>query len=167
MATKTPKDVFVWLLSQARQNTERTASVFQEINEAVDNDDIREALEARIFVSDKILSQIDRCFALLDESPVKITSRVQEVFAEDFRKELDELQNPLARHIFILAKAAHLAHLRIAEFQVLTTAADLAGHFGVGVLLEVCLADQLAFVERTRRLVGILVQRKVSEKLAA
>jgi hypothetical protein len=31
--------------------------------------------------------------------------------------------------------------------------ADVTGHFGVGVLLESCLADKVAFVERTRRLI--------------
>ena len=41
----------------------------------------------------------------------------------------------------------------IGEYVALIAAADLTGHDAVGVLLETCLADKLAFVERTRRLI--------------
>ena len=64
-----------------------------------------------------------------------------------------EIQSPIAKRLFVLAKLSHLAHLRMAEYEVLTAAADLAGHHGVGVLLETCLADKLAFAERNRRLI--------------
>jgi hypothetical protein len=62
--------------------------------------------------------------------------------------------------IIILAKASHLTHLRIGEYVGLIVVADLSGHFGVGVLLESCLADKLAFVERTRRLIRDLIEGK-------
>jgi hypothetical protein len=45
--------------------------------------------------------------------------------------------------------------------------ADMTGHYGVGVLLESCLADKLAFVERTRRLIRNLIEGRVAAKLAA
>ena len=98
---------------------------------------------------------------------MKLTGRLQEIFAEDFRKELNEIQSPVARRLFILAKLTHLTHLRIGEYVVLTGAADLAGHYGVGVLLESCLADKLAFVERTRRLIRNIVEAKVAERKGA
>ena len=167
MPVKTPKEVFLLLLSHARQGTERSIKVFQELSRMVENTDAKEALEARVFVSNNMLSQIDRCFELLGESPVKIEGRLQEVVAEEFRKELAEVQNPLAKVLLILARAAHLAHLRIAEFQILTAAADLTGHFAVGLLLESCLAESIAFMERTRRLVRNLVEERLTETLAA
>jgi len=37
----------------------------------------------------------------------------------------------------------------------------------VGVLLETCLADKLAFVERTRRLIRHMVENKVAERAHA
>jgi hypothetical protein len=37
----------------------------------------------------------------------------------------------------------------------------------VGVLLESCLADKLAFVERTRRLIRHIVETKVAERVHA
>jgi hypothetical protein len=61
----------------------------------------------------------------------------------------------------------HLTHLRIGEYVVLTAATDLAGHHGVGVLLESCLADSLAFAERNRRLIRHIVEAKVAERKGA
>ena len=65
------------------------------------------------------------------------------------------------------AKASHLIHLRIGEYVALIAAADLTGHYGVGVLLESCLAEKLAFVERTRRLIREIIEGKVAARLAA
>ena len=153
MAAKNPKEVFVMLLSDVRQGTERSTKIFQEMSQAAQDPDIKEALEARVFVSDKILSTLDEAFKLIGEKPVKLTGRIQDVFIEDFRKELAEIQSPEAKRLYVLVKANHLIHMRIGELVALIAAADVTGHYGVGVLLESCLADKLAFVERTRRLI--------------
>ena len=167
MTARDPKEVFVQLLSNVRQGTERTTKVFQEISQIAQDPDIKEALEARVFVSDQILARLDECFKLIGEQPMKLSGRLHDVFVEDFRKELAEIQSPAAKHLFILAKALHLIHLRIAEYVALIAAADVSGHYGVGVLLETCLADKLAFVERTRRLIRHMVETKVAERAHA
>jgi ferritin-like metal-binding protein YciE len=167
MPIKNAKELFVTLLSDARQNTERSAKLYQEISQVAQDPGIKETLESRAWIADKDLSAIDRCFELIGEKPVKLSGRLQEVFVENFRTELAEIQNPIAKHLFVLAKASHLTHLRIAEYTALVAAADLTGHFAVGVLLESCLADKLAFVERNRRLIRHLVKEKVMERLAA
>jgi ferritin-like metal-binding protein YciE len=166
MAVNDPRDLFVQMLSGLRQGTERSAKFYQEISKLAENPDVKEALEARAFISEKVLATQDQCFKLIGEQPVKVNSRLQEVFIEDFRKELAEIQNPAARHLFILAKATHLTHLRIAEYMALVAAADITGHYGVGVLLESCLADKLAFVERTRRLIRNLIEARVAKRVA-
>jgi ferritin-like metal-binding protein YciE len=166
MTVKTPKELFVMLLSDARQSTERSTKFYQEISQAAQDPDIKEALESRAWISEKDLSAIDRCFELIGEQPVKLSGRLQEVFVEDFRKELAEIQNPLAKHIFVFAKVNHLIQLRIAEYVALVAAADVTGHYAVGVLLESCLADKLAFVERTRRLIRNFVATKLAAKVA-
>ena len=165
MSVKTPKEFFLVLLSELRQGTERTTKIFQEISQVAQNPDIKEALEARAFVSDKVLATLDQCFKLIGEQPVKLSGRMHDIFVEDFRKELAEIESPVARHLFILAKANHLIHLRIAEYVTLIAAADMTGHYGVGVLLESCLADTLAFVERTRRLIRNVIETKVAERV--
>ena len=167
MTAKSVKDVFVSLLSHARQNTERTAKLYDEISRLAEDPQIQESLEARAFVSKNNLAQLDRCFELLGTKPVQVDTRMQEVFAENLRNTLAEVQNPVARRIFILSKAIHLAHLRAAEYVALTAAADVSGHYGVGVLIESSLADHLAFAERTRRAIRNLAESRVADKLAA
>jgi len=61
----------------------------------------------------------------------------------------------------------HLTQLRVAEYTALVAAADVTGHYGVGVLLESCLADKLAFVERTRRLIRNQFESKIAQRMAA
>jgi len=167
MPAKNPKEVFVMLLSDARNNTERSAKVYKEISQLAQNPDVKEALEARAFISEKNLETLDECFEMIGENPVKLSGRLQEVFVEDFKRELGEIQSPAARHIYVLAKATHLAHLRFAEYAALIVAADVTGHYGVGVLLESVLADKLVFLERDRRLLRHLIEGRIEERLAA
>jgi ferritin-like metal-binding protein YciE len=166
MASKTPKEVFLLLLSNVRNNAERSTNVYQEIGKHAQDPQINEALQARAFASKQILAKLDECFRLINEKPAKSSGQLQETFLEDFRKELSEIESPAARHFFILAKLNHLAHLRMGEYEALTAAADLVGHHGVGTLLETCLADKLAFSERNRRLIRHLVETRLADRAA-
>jgi ferritin-like metal-binding protein YciE len=167
MATRNPKEVFLMLLSDARRNTERSAATYREISEMAENPDVKEALEARAFIADKNLETLDECFEMIEEKPVKLNGRLQEIFVEDFKRELAEIQSPAARHLYILAKASHLAQLRCAEYAMLIAASDVTGHYGVGVLLESVLADKPALLERDRRIIRHIIEGKVAERLAA
>jgi len=86
---------------------------------------------------------------------------------EDFRRELAEIQGPLARRIFALVKLNHLAQFRASEYRALIAAAEAVGHYGVSLLLETCLADRLTFVERTQRFLRELVEARVAERASA
>lgn len=167
MTVKNPKELFVLMLSDVREGTERGIKIWQEMMPFVQDPDIKEALEARIFVADKTLAKLDKCFQMIGEKPVKTTGRLHDIFVEDFRKEVGEIQSVPAKHLFILSKLNHLTHFRIGEYQALIAAADVTGHYGVGVLLESCLAEKMAFVERTRRLFKYIVETKMAERVAA
>jgi ferritin-like metal-binding protein YciE len=167
MAAKDPKEVFLMLLSDVRRSTERDTKIYQEISQHAQEPEIKEALESRAFVSQRTLEKLDQCFKLINEKPMQLSGRVEEVFAEDLRKELGEIQSPGVRHLFMLAKLIHLTHFRIGEYAALVAAADLSGHFGVGALLESCLGEKLAFVERTRHLIRRIVETRMLERRAA
>lgn len=164
MAVKDPKELFVMLLSDVRQSSERTGKILQELSQVAELPDIKEALEARAFVSNKMLSTIDEAFRLIGEKPVTLSGRLQDVFMEDARRDLGEIQSPVARNLYILHKISQVVHLRIGEYVALIAAADMTGHFGVGVLLESCLGDYLSFVERTRRLIRHVAEAKVAAR---
>ncbi|MDP4003251.1 DUF892 family protein [Methylobacterium sp. NEAU K] len=167
MPVKTPKELFVRMLSDARHHAERATKIYEELGQAAQDPAIQEALQSRAFIQDKTIKSLDRCFELIGEKPITANGRLQEVFLEDFRRELAEIQTPAAKALFILIKANHLMHLRIAEYVALVAMADVSGHFGVGVLLESCLADKLAFTERTRRLIRRTIESKHAVMLAA
>ncbi len=167
MPVKNPRELFVMLLSDVRQSTERSAKIIQEISQQAQDPDVKEALESRAWIAEKDLNAIDQCFQMIGERPVQLSGRLEEVFVEDFRKELSEIQNPVAKSVFLLSKASRLSHLRVAEYEVLVEAADLSGHYAVGLLLESCLADKLVFIERTRRLIRGLVATKIAARVGA
>jgi len=167
MPVNNPKELFVRMLSDVRQRTEKVTKIYEQLSAVVQDPNIKEALQSRVFLQDKILSSLDRCFELIGEKPVPLSGRLHEVFVEDFKRELAEIQAPAAKALFVLIKANHLMHLAIAEYVALVAMSDISGHFGVGVLLESCLADKLAFAERTRRLIRHTIEAKHAIKLAA
>ena len=166
MPIKTPKELFVMLLTDARQGTEKAEKIYDEVGELVQDPQIKEALQARAFVSGKVAATLDECFRLLGEQPAKLTGRLQEMLLEDFRRELAEIQGPVARRIFALVKLNHLAQFRVSEYRALIAAAEVVGHYGVSLLLETCLADRLTFVERTQRFLRELVEARIAERAA-
>lgn len=167
MPARDPKQVFLTLLSDVRMGTERGNKFYTEISQLAQDPEVKEALEARAFISSRTLEKLDQCFKILGEQPVKLSGRIHDAVVEDFKEKLGEIQSPVARHLFILAKAIQLTHLRIGEYVALTAAADYSGHYGVGVLLESCLGEKLAFVERTRRLLRKMAEAKIAERVAA
>ena len=167
MPIKDPKEVFTMILSDVRQNTERATKAYDEISQAAQDPDIKQILEARALISEQILARLDECFRLIGEKPAKLSGRLQDVFIVDFRRELNEIQSPAAKKLFVLAKLAHLIHFRVSEYVALTAVADLTGNHAVGVLLESCLADKLTLLERTRRVIRRIAEARLEERLAA
>jgi len=163
-----PREVFVHLLSEARQNNEKATEIYQELSQlAQEHPQIKELLEARAFLALKTREHLDHCFKLIGERPVAVAARHHEVFLEELRKHLAEIKSPVARHHFILAKLAHFNHIRIGEYEALL-AADVTGHHGVGVLLEGAKAARVAFAERIRHLARRLAEaRAIERKIAA
>jgi ferritin-like metal-binding protein YciE len=166
MPIKTPKDLFLMILSDVRQGAERAEKIYEEIGQLVQDPQVKQALQARAFVSGKVLSTLDECFKILGEQPAKLSGRLQEALVEDFRKELAEIEGPVARRIFALMKLNHLAQFRISEYRALIAGAEAVGHHGVSLLLETCLAAKLTFAERTQRFLRELVEARIAERSA-
>jgi len=164
MSVNSPQEMFVLLLSDVRRKTERSIDFYQEAGKIAEEPEIKEAIDARAFVAQKSLDKIDEAFRLINQKPVTLSGRTEEVFVEDFRRELAEIKSPVVKRIFVLSKLMHLTHWRIGEYMALVAASDATGHYGVGVLLESCLGDYLAFVERNRRIIRKVVELKAAAK---
>ena len=57
MPVKDPKEVFLLLLSHVREATERGAKFYDEVGDIAKDPEIKEALEARAFVSKSVLAR--------------------------------------------------------------------------------------------------------------
>ena len=167
MPVNSPQEMFVLLLSDVRRKTERSVKFYDELSKIAEEPDVKETLSARAFVAEKSLDKIDEVFRLINQKPVTLSGTTEEVFVEDFRREVAEIKTPLVRRIFVLSKLMHLTHWRIGEFMALVAAADATGNYSVGVLLESCLGDYLAFVERNRRIIRKLVELKAATRAGA
>lgn len=167
MPARDPREVFLVLLSNVREGVERSSNIYDEIGQSAKDPEVKEILEARAFLKNSIMERLDQCFKILGEKPIQLPGRLREAFLEDFRGQVNEIQSPVAKRLFALAKIVHFANFRIGEYKVLTAAADLTGNHAVGLLLESCLADTLVFVERNRRVIRQITEERIAERKAA
>ncbi|TAK33456.1 MAG: DUF892 family protein [Chloroflexota bacterium] len=167
MPVQNPQDLFVWMLSDVRRREDRAKTICQELSGLAQDPDVKEILNSWVFVEDKILSTLDHCFKIIGKQPVQTTGRLHDVFLEDFRREFNEIQHPVAKAIYVATKANSLMHLHLGEYAALVAMADLGGRYGVGALIESCLSDNLAFVERMRRRIKNIVETRGEMRRAA
>ena len=116
MTVKNPKELFITILSHVRHGTERSVAVYKELGDLAQNPEIQEALGARAFVSQQTLAKLDEAFSLIGEKPVSVSGRLHDVFVEDFRKELAEIQSQETKTLIVLAKANYISHPRAAGY---------------------------------------------------
>ena len=84
MPARTPKEVFLMLLSNVRNRTERQADIYQEFGKHAEEPEIKEAIEARAFVSKQILEKLDECFRIIGEKPGTSTGQLTRNFSGGF-----------------------------------------------------------------------------------
>jgi ferritin-like metal-binding protein YciE len=111
-----PRDLFVMLLSDLRRGAERTMNIFSELSEGAQDPKVKDVLEARLLLSDKILASLDECFKLIGTTPANHNRSLRDVLIEDFREDLSQTRSTEAQRLLIFAKASYLIHFRIAEY---------------------------------------------------
>jgi hypothetical protein len=155
--------LFNLMLADLRQSTERSKQTFQELKQVVPDTDIRDAMQSGVLLADYILGKMDQCCEIADQQRPRVREGLDEAFVEDFRREVAQIHSPEARALFVLAKASQLIQLHMGIEPALVALADLAGHYHVGMLLDDCMEEKLAFAERNRR----LIQERLRPKCAA
>ena len=108
MSVNSPHELFVFMLNSARQSTRPTTRIFQELGEAAENAVFKEALEAGVFVAEGVVEK-DQCFKLMADRPVILRDGRRRSLSR-ISEELAEIYPPIARQLYILAKANQLAH---------------------------------------------------------
>ncbi len=158
MPVQNPEDLFVWMLSDVRKREDRSKQLFQEFSQAAQDPEIKEILDAWVYLEGTVVNTLDKCFSIIGKQPVSTDTRLHDVFVEDLRRELNTIQNPIAKALYVASKATTLMHIHIGEYVALTAMADITGKHGLAALIESCLADNIAFVERTRRRIRNIIE---------
>ena len=167
MPVKNPKELFVLMLSDVRQSSERMTAMLSELSNIAQDPHVADALEEKEFVAGQTVAKLDQCFKLIGEKPLKLKGRVREVLIEETLKDAAEISSPIARQLWVLSKGLQLIHLRTAEYIAMIAAAEITGNQEVRALLESCLADKMAAVDRIRRLIRTIVESKIRERSVA
>ncbi len=164
MTYKEPKDFFLKLLSNVHKNEENLGDILKTLREKAEDKDTKEYLDSLSFLSKKNQEIIEKCFNLIGEQPLPVDDKLKEMFLEDFRREFNALETPLVKFFYFKSAVNYLINARIGEWTTLVAMADISGNRGVGVLLESCLAEKMAFVERTRRHIRQVIYENLKEK---
>jgi hypothetical protein len=161
MPIKEPKELFVKILSDLRQHEYGLTDTLKTVRENAQDQNIKEYFESLVYLSEKNVETIDKCFKMIKESPVKTDDKLKDLFLEDFKKEFNEIQSPFTKVVYFLAKANHLMNVRAGEWITAVAMSNISGNRGVGVLLESCFAQKLAFIKLARRRISTLIEEEL------
>lgn len=153
MPIKNVEELFLTVLSDVRAREERSLQAWQEMSQHAQDEDVKKVLETRAFLTKESISNLDECFRLLGKQPMQPTTRLHDVFIEDFRRELNEIHDPTLRSLYVIHKARELAQLHVSAYVGLITMAELMGNIPVSALLETNLAGKMVFIDRAADLV--------------
>ncbi|HEX2959266.1 MAG TPA: DUF892 family protein [Chitinispirillaceae bacterium] len=160
MPVKEPKELFVKMLSDLRQHEYGLADTLNTLRENVQDQNTKEYFESLIYLSEKNVETLDKCFKMINEKPVKTDDKLKELFLDDFKKEYSEIESPVAKIIYFTAKANHLMYVRAGEWMTLIEMSDISGNHGVGLLLMSVYSQKVAFVKKARRRIRTLIEEQ-------
>jgi ferritin-like metal-binding protein YciE len=168
VAIQNAEDLFVTILSNLRSREDRKQQWLQAMGKEAQDPDVKQIIETRTFVQKEIVGNLDECFRQMGVQPMKPEpSQFKETWIEDFRKERDAIQAPGLKAIYTYHKLSELVDLHRSAYVALIAMADASGYYSVGALLETCLADKAAFIERNRRALRTMVERAVAGRVRA
>jgi len=166
LAIQSAEDLFMMMLSNVRSREERSLQIMQEMSSHAQDPDVKKVLDTRAFLTKESISNLDECFRLLGKQPMPQThTRMEEVLVEDFRRELNEIQSPGLRTLYVLHKIRELVHLQTAAYGGLIAMAEFTGNISVSALLETNLASRKVFIDRTRELLRAIGEAAISGKM--
>ena len=150
MPITTPRELCVSMLSELRHGSERSQKIYQELGNAAQNPEIKEALDARELVSSQIISRLVTSVfqTLLGRNRLRSITGLHDVFIEEvFARNFSEIQGRSPANSLSWQGPDHLAHLtgtgdRLASYRSDRGVGCAPRHPGVGVLLEELLGGQ-------------------------
>jgi len=165
MPIQSAEDLFLAGLSHLHRSEQRLLQAVEEMSQVAQDEEIKEVLDVRAYLTRQEISNIEKCFQLLGKQPVPPSSTFADVWVENVRRELSEIQSPTLKGLFILNKVRQIQDLHMGEYKALATMSGLMGNIPVTTLLEHNLRDKVEFVERTRDLVLEVAKKAIGARV--
>ena len=165
MAIQSAQDLFITVLSNVHAREQRSLQLWQEMSKLAQDEDVKEALDTRAYLTKQSISNLEECFRILGKQPVKTDTRLHDVLVDDFHRELNEIQQPGLKSLYIIHKAREIAHIHIGAYKGLVTMAELMGNVPVSALLETNLAAKMVFADRARELTREIGRTVIAAKM--
>ena len=152
MAMNSAQDLIIHMMSDLMTSETRLEQFAEEASKAVQDQDAKDYFNARTQLRKDAVSNLEECFRLIGEQPVKVESRFRDVWSEDVRREMNAIQNPGLKAIYAIGTLRQIQDFHIGEYRVLRGVARVAGNYGVLALLDANLGMKLATNEETDEL---------------
>jgi ferritin-like metal-binding protein YciE len=166
MPIQDAEELFITILSNVRAREERSLQIWQEMSQMAEREEVKEILETRVFLTKEAIHNLDEAFRLLGKQPIQpTTTRLHDVFVEDFRREYNEIPSPQLKALYVIHKAQSLVQLQISAYTGLIAMADFMGDIPVSALLETNRAAEMVFVDRAKLLMRMIGEAVVARRL--
>ena len=154
MPIQNAEELFITTLSHLHSAEMRTKALCDELAQAAQEPEVKSWLEFRSYMEGQQIANIEQCFKMLGKQPVKTEGKWVDVFAENFRNVWNEIQAPKVKALYLLHTIRRIQSFHMTEYATLALMAEFAGYPGVAALLELNREEKIAFIERTKELVG-------------
>lgn len=166
MAMTNAEELFYGLLSDVLAREQFQSGFWDQLSQQAQDPEVKDILTVRGYFAKQDAANIEKCFQLLGKQPTRPNVQAYQTMLEDWRRELDSIQNPTMRGLYVLAKIRHIQNWRIGEYMTLAWMAEAVGNVAVASLIEHNLADTVDFVERTRERFRDRVRQAIGTRMA-
>jgi len=166
MAMTNAEELFYTLLSDVLAREQFQSQFWDQLSQQVQDPEVRDIVSVRGYFAKQDAANIEKCFQLLGKQPTRPNVQAYQTMLEDWRRELDMIQNPMVKALYVLAKLRNIQDWRIGEYMTLSVMAEAVGNVAVASLLEHNLADTVDFVERSRERFRDRVRQAIAGRMA-
>jgi ferritin-like metal-binding protein YciE len=159
-----PRDLLLKNLDEL-YGIERTLAdrVLPETREQVSNKDFRNALDEHLEQTREHVENVQKVFQLLKERPRGAPSPGFEGLRRQHEAQVDQIESPDVRDLFIAGSVAHTEHYEISAYNAAVSLAAMLGEPEAVRLLEENLHDEEEALEKVEK----RITEKLSEQLVA
>jgi ferritin-like metal-binding protein YciE len=156
-----PEEIFNFKLGSAHKMEKKLLEVLEELEEAAQRDEIKQALRQHREETRQHAMNIEQCFSLLDEEIDDSPAPVIEAMAKEGKAMIKKTDDALVDAIVLVA-ATESEHYEIAVYETLITNAHARGATEVAELLQQNLDQDKHALEVARTAMNTIAQSGIA-----